>query len=211
MLRLESLSFSYRRKQPILERISHEFAGGAITAVTGVSGKGKSTLLYLIGLMLRPREGAIYFDGFDGTRGTDSTRSAFRGTNIGFVFQDAVLDPGRQILHSVAEPAVYVGTTRSVALKKASNLLESVGLAGLESQLPGQISGGQAQRAAVCRALLNDPSVILADEPTGNLDVENTAMIMRLLKQYARASDRVVLIASHDAAVVAAADSVLEL
>ena len=211
MLAVEDLRFVYRRNhQELFDGLSHTFADGALTAVTGPSGRGKSTLLYLLGLLLRPTSGRILLDGVTVQQLPDSARSRIRAGMIGFVFQDAVLDSGRTVLDAVIEPALYYGRRRSDAVPRAHELLSLLAVEARAQHRPGEISGGQAQRVAVCRALMNDPKIILADEPTGNLDRANAATVLTALRRAAE-DGRTVVIATHDPFVVDHADVALAL
>lgn len=168
-----------------------------MTAVTGRSGRGKSTLLYLLGLMLTPTAGTVSIRGHAVSGLRDRARSQIRAQHIGFVFQDAALDPSRTLLDNVAEGALYAGIARDTARRQATVLLTDVGVAHRIDHRPGEISGGQAQRVALCRALIKNPDVLLADEPTGNLDPETASVIWSILR--ARADDgATVIIATHD-------------
>lgn len=208
---IRDLRFSYRVNGPeLFDGLTHEFAPGKVTALTGASGRGKSTLLYILGLLLRPTEGGIVCDGKDLTRFNDDEASALRASRIGFVFQNAELDPRVPIIESVMEPGLYQGRSRAELREEARSLLESFDLAEQAAHKPGQISGGQAQRVAMCRALVTDPDLILADEPTGNLDLTNTHVVMQALRS-ATDDGRTVIIATHDPMVVQASDEVLEL
>lgn len=218
-LGVTDLRFAYRSgaghpHEPVSEELfgglTHDFLRGGLTALTGASGRGKSTLLYILGLLLTPKDGAVLLDGHVVSRLADSHRSALRGRSIGFVFQDAALDPGRTLLDSVREPAIYAGLPRKAATVRAEQLLDAFALGSRAGHRPGQISGGQAQRAALARALLNDPSIVLADEPTGNLDRDNATSVLHALKDVARAG-RTVVIATHDPFVIDQADEVLVL
>jgi putative ABC transport system ATP-binding protein/lipoprotein-releasing system ATP-binding protein len=210
VLAVEDLSFAYRRgAEELFGGLSHEFRPGAMTAVTGPSGRGKSTLLYVLGLMLTPTRGTVLLGGQPVSRQRDSTRSRMRATRIGFVFQDAALDASRKVIDSVAEPALYAGSTPSAARAQARELMERMGVAARADHKPGEISGGQAQRVAVCRALVTGPDVLLADEPTGNLDRANAAEVLSALS--AAAGGRTVVIATHDPFVLEHADEVLAL
>ncbi|MBD3943045.1 ABC transporter ATP-binding protein [Microbacterium sp. NEAU-LLC] len=210
MIAVEALAFQYSSDGDELFRdLDHAFTPGKVTAVTGASGRGKSTLLYIMGLMLRPTRGRVLVDGVDTTDHTDTELSALRARTIGFVFQDAALDPTRSLLDAVVEPALYAGRGRADAEPRARELLAELGVAHRIDGRPGQISGGQAQRVAVCRALINDPRVILADEPTGNLDQDNSREVLRMLR--AGADRAGVVIATHDPFVIDWADEVLQL
>lgn len=209
-LAVADLSFRYRRGgEELFGRLTHGFTQGAVTAVTGPSGRGKSTLLYLLGLMLRPSAGAVTLRGRSVAGLPDAARSALRAQWFGFVFQDAVLDPHRTILDSVTEPARYAGVPDRSARATARDLLGEMGVGHRADHRPGEISGGQAQRVAVCRALVNDPRIVLADEPTGNLDRANAAGVLDALA--AAAGQRTVVIATHDPFVLERVDEVVSL
>ena len=210
-LRGAELRFSYRTGgEELFAGLDHAFTTGATTAVTGPSGCGKSTLLYVLGLMLRPTGGQVLVGGRRVDDQPDVRRSWVRATQLGFVFQDAVLDPARSILDSVVEPALYGGARRADVHSKARTLLDDLGVGSRADHRPGQISGGQAQRVAIARALVTDPDIVLADEPTGNLDEANTDVVLDALQKLAH-HGRTVVIATHDPAVLARADEVLAL
>lgn len=211
MLAVQDLSFAYQRGgEELFGGLSHEFAAGKVTALTGPSGRGKSTLLYVLGLMLRPTRGRVMMHDRSLGDARDVDRAWARATTFGFVFQDAALDQSRPILDSVVEPALYAGWSRKQAAERAVELLEVVGVSARARHRPGQISGGQAQRVAVARALVNDPVVVLADEPTGNLDRDNAETVLTALHG-AAGEGRTVIIATHDPFVLQHADHVLAL
>lgn len=212
MVSLEGLSFGYHRGEPIIDGLDHAFAPGRVSGVTGASGRGKSTLLYLIGLLLTPWSGRIGIGEVEqaSTLG-DVDRSRLRAERIGFVFQDALLDPSRTVLDNVVEGAIYAGLPRSVAQQRGTELLERFGVVLRANHRPGEVSGGQAQRIALCRGLLNRPRLILADEPTGNLDAASAEVVIAALAAAAHTDGATVIIASHDQRVVATCDAVLEL
>lgn len=210
-LAVRDLRFAYRKGgEELFGGLSHDFQTGAVTALTGASGRGKSTLLYVLGLMLRPASGQVIIEGTRADNQRDVYRSWIRATRIGFVFQDAVLDPTRTILNSVIEPSLYGNARRIDLLDRAREMLNELGLSARADHKPGQISGGQAQRVAIARALLANPPVILADEPTGNLDAHNTELVLDALHRAADAGHTVV-IATHDPTVIDRADHVLTL
>ena len=208
MLAVDGLVVTHRRGEPLFDGLSHHFSDASITAVTGPSGRGKSTLLYVLGLLLRPTRGRVLLDGVAVDQVRDATRSRLRATTFGFIFQDASLDTSRTIEDGVVEPALYAGSRRAEVLPVARRLLTELGLSPAPTISP-EISGGQAQRVAVCRALVNDPRVILADEPTGNLDRDNARIVLDALRD-ATSSGRTVVVATHDP-VLDYADEVLRL
>nr|WP_306255185.1 ABC transporter ATP-binding protein [Ornithinimicrobium cryptoxanthini] len=212
------MSFAYTRGgEELFDGLTHEFTPGKVTAVTGPSGRGKSTLLYVLGLMLTPSRGEVILAGEPVSRASDTVRSRLRAAEIGFVFQDAALDASRIVLDSVIEPALYAGWSPRRARARGRELLEQMGVAARADHKPGEISGGQAQRVAVCRALVTDPAVVLADEPTGNLDRGNAEGVLAALTRatsHGRDGDgsgRTVVIATHDPFVLEHADEVLAL
>lgn len=206
LLEVRDLDFAYAaRAAPVLASVSASFAEGAITAVTGPSGAGKSTLLYLLGLLLRPSLGAVLVDGRAVSPLPDAERSVIRSRTVGFVFQDALLDRSRSALDNVLEPAVFAGVRRAAVEPRARELLERMGVAHRARHRPGQMSGGQAQRVALCRALLLRPRIVLGDEPTGNLDRENAEVVWAVLAAEAAAGATVV-VATHDEVLVSRAD-----
>ncbi|WP_250506392.1 ABC transporter ATP-binding protein [Bowdeniella massiliensis] len=211
MLTVTDLAFSYTRNTPELYGgLSHSFPAGQFTALTGESGSGKSTLLYLLGLLLTPQRGTVILDGIDAAGLPDAERAKIRSAKIGFIFQDSELDAHRPIVESVMEPSLYAGHSRQAARSRAYELLEQFGLADQANSIPTRISGGQAQRAATARALMNDPLVVLGDEPTGNLDQMNSDRVLSALRRAAR-DGCVVVVATHDPRVVEVADCELRL
>lgn len=205
LLAAEDVTFAYRRGEPIVQGWSAQFPGGSTSALTGPSGSGKSTLLYLLGLMLRLGAGQVLLEGAPVDRLPDAMRADLRAHRFGFVFQDAALDATRTVLDNVIETALYRRYPRADAVARARVLLQRFGVELQERHKPGQVSGGQAQRIALCRALLAAPSVVLADEPTGNLDPATSEAVIDALRQHA-ATGACVVIATHDPAVVAACD-----
>lgn len=201
-LSVEDLRFRYRRRgDDLYQGLNATFRPGTLTVITGVSGRGKSTLLYLLGLLLSPTSGRVLLDGEDVSSAADAQRSALRARRFGFMFQDSELDTTRNLIDSVTEVGLYSGGTARSLRPRALELLERFGLGHRAEHRPGQISGGQAQRVALCRALMNDPDILLADEPTGNLDPGNARLVLDAMAQ-AAAEGRCVLIATHDPGVL---------
>ncbi|WP_406245400.1 ABC transporter ATP-binding protein [Microbacterium sp. M] len=204
-LEVESLTFGYRNGPRILDNWTGRFEEGEMVSLTGASGRGKSTLLYILGLMVNPISGRVLVDGLDAYAVSDADRADLRAARFGFVFQDAALDTSRSVLDNVVEAALYRGCSRKTAVKSAEVLLRKFEVNVQYNRRPGQVSGGQAQRIALCRALLGDPQFILADEPTGNLDRETSQLVLQALRQRARGG-ATVLIATHDPDVVIECD-----
>lgn len=212
VLAVRDVAFSYPGTgEELFGGLSHDFTAGAVTALTGPSGRGKSTLLYVIGLLLSPSAGDVLLDGREVSRAPDAVRAGVRARRVGFVFQDSELDPARRVIDSVLEPALYAGFTREEKVENALGLLDRFGLRERANHRPGQVSGGQAQRLAVCRALVMEPDIVLADEPTGNLDRENATLVLDVLAGAAHEGGNTVVIATHDPFVLERVDEVVAL
>jgi ABC-type lipoprotein export system ATPase subunit len=206
VLHASELSFTYGSGAPmVIEGWSAEFPGGSTTALTGPSGRGKSTLLYLLGLMLHPTAGEIRIDGESVAHLRDSARAQLRANRFGFVFQDAALDQTRTVIDNVTETALYRGGRSEIAVRRGRELLDRFGVNVPSGRKPGQVSGGQAQRIALCRALLSEPDILLADEPTGNLDPSTTTVVVDALREHA-STGAAVIIVTHSPEVVRACD-----
>ncbi|MEV6925814.1 ABC transporter ATP-binding protein [Dactylosporangium sp. NPDC051485] len=205
LLAASGLKFSYVVDNPIIDNLHVEFPRETVTALTGRSGTGKSTLLYILGLMLRASSGYVLYDGTPVNTLSDSGRARLRARHFGFVFQDAALDPTRTVLDNIVETALYRGQSRKDAITQAHALLERFDVQLRASHKPGQISGGQAQRIALCRALLAGPAVVLADEPTGNLDPATAQLVVSALRSHA-ATGATVIIATHDPNLASSCD-----
>jgi len=210
VLAARGLSFGYDPAKPLLDDWSATFEAGEVVAITGPSGRGKSTLLYLLGLMLAPTAGGITVNGMDAASLRDSARARLRATTYGFVFQDAALDATRTVLDNVIETALYRDDSRPASIRRARDLMSQFGVDLRANARPGQVSGGQAQRIALCRALLNDPRVLLADEPTGNLDPASADIVIDAFHAQAYSGATVVVV-THDPALVARCDRRIEL
>lgn len=210
MIEAVGLCFSYKNGPELFNRLSVSFAPGETVALTGGSGRGKSTLLYILGQMLRPKSGQIRLQGAEVSSLRDSRLAHLRATKYGFIFQDAALDPARTVVDNVVEGALYRGVPRKSVLREAQSLLREFGVNLQASAKPGQVSGGQAQRIALCRALLADPPVLLADEPTGNLDPVSSNVVIDALEKRAR-KGAVVVVATHDPFVISRCDREVKL
>jgi lipoprotein-releasing system ATP-binding protein len=211
MIELEALSFAYRERD-VLTGMDAIIEPGSATALVGRSGSGKSTLLYLIGLMLTPRSGSLRIGGVETATMTDQERANLRAESIGFVFQDALLDPALTVLGNVLESTLFrsrSSAARAADRERAIALLDRFGVEVEHDRLPGEISGGQAQRVALCRALVKEPTIVLADEPTGNLDAESAELVWSALRDCADAGAAVV-VATHDRTRASTLSNIIE-
>ena len=189
--------------------VSLSVAPGEVVLVMGPSGSGKTTLLLMLGGLLRPTEGPVRLDGVDITRLGERRLPAIRLRQIGFVFQDFNLLSALTVLENVAVVATLAGARRGEARRRAERILTELGLGERLGYLPEKLSGGEKQRVAIARALVNDPALVLADEPTANLDSKTGHEAVRLLQRIAREQGRSVVIVSHDQRIRDAADRVL--
>jgi ABC-type lipoprotein export system ATPase subunit len=211
VLEARDVTFRYARGgAPLLDGWSARFDAGTMTALTGPSGSGKSTLLYLLGLMLHPASGDILVDGTDASTLRDAERARLRAHRFGFVFQDAALDATRTVLDNVTEAAFYRGDDRRAAAAHGRELLAEFGVDVPPGRRPGEVSGGQAQRIALCRALLTNPGILLADEPTGNLDPATADIVVDGMRTHARRGAAVIVV-THSPDVAAACDREIRL
>ena len=194
----------------VLRGISFEARRGEVTAVVGPSGCGKSTLLYLLGLLDRPDDGSIVINGHEAALADDEERTALRGEHIGFVFQFHFLLPEFSAAENVMLPMRKLGVLDAEAMhERADNLLASVGLGDKTRRLPSQLSGGEQQRVAIARSLANQPALLLADEPTGNLDVANSNLVFDLLMRLAKENGQAVVLVTHNPEIAGRCDRVM--
>ncbi|MCT9145628.1 ABC transporter ATP-binding protein [Streptomyces violarus] len=198
-------------RTPALRGASVELCPGEILAVTGASGSGKSTLLHCLAGIVRPDEGSVTYDGRRLEDLPEKRLSELRRTEFGVVFQFGQLIPELTALDNVALPLLLAGTDRARARDRAGEWLERFGVRGQEGLRPGELSGGQAQRAALARALVTGPKVVFADEPTGALDSLAGEQVMTALVHTARESGAAVVLITHDAQVAAYADREVQL
>jgi len=193
----------------VLKGVTFEAQRGQVYAIVGPSGCGKSTLLYLLGLLDQPDGGEIAINGQTMSNSDDAARTAARGAHIGFVFQFHFLMLEFSALDNVMMPMRKLGKLSPAAMtERAHALLDSVGLGDKTHRLGTQLSGGEQQRVAVARALANEPTIILADEPTGNLDVKNSAMVFDLLTRLAKDHGQAVVLVTHNPDIANRCDSV---
>lgn len=191
-----------------LDDVSLKIDKGEFIAVMGPSGSGKTTLMNILGLLDRPTHGVYKLNGKNIAKTTKNRQAKLRRDNIGFIFQSFNLLPKLTIVENVALPLAYKGTSQTKRLKAADRVLEQVGLSDRDSYLPNQLSGGQLQRAAIARALVNNPSIIIADEPTGNLDSVSARVVMELLSEIHKMGNTV-LIVTHNPSLTRYADRII--
>jgi ABC-type lipoprotein export system ATPase subunit len=215
VLRGAGLAKSFRapggRPLDVLRGVDIALAPGELVAVVGRSGSGKSTLLNLLGCLDRSDAGEVWFGDQRLTDASRVARARFRGRQLGFVFQAYNLIPELTAWENVLLAARYVGRPRAEAERAARGLFERLGVQERAAQYPPALSGGEQQRVAFCRAVLNDPAVILADEPTGNLDDENAAVLLAELRARAHGGRAAVLLVTHSAELARTADRTLTL
>lgn len=195
----------------VLKGIDFSCAKGEIVAIMGASGAGKSTLLQILGTLSTPDSGSLSIDGTDVLSLRGGELSAFRGRKIGFVFQFHHLLPEFTALENVMMPALIAGQPEKTARKRAGELLDELGLAERAEHKPSQLSGGEQQRVAIARALINDPAVIFADEPTGNLDSVTKKEIQQLFLDLRASHGQSIVIVTHDPELASACDRCLNM
>lgn len=181
-----------------------------LTSILGPSGSGKSTLLHLMGLLDHPTSGKIYIDGIDTTKIPEDGKARIRGKKIGFIFQAFNLVPSLTALENVELPLTIYDVPKGERTKKATAILSRLGLAGRLEHLPSELSGGERQRVAIARALINDPEIILADEPTGNLDSKTGKEVLQILEGL-HGEGRTIIIVTHDESVVRITEKVVRI
>ena len=190
-----------------LSRVSFTVEAGEYVAIMGESGSGKTTLLNILAALDRPTEGNVYLDGQDVYAQDEDRLAIFRRRQVGLIYQFYNLIPVLNVVENMTLPVLMDG--RKVNQKWLNELLNTLGLCGREKNLPNQLSGGQQQRVSIGRALMNSPSVVLADEPTGNLDSKNSQEIMELLKTCNREYDQTLVVITHDESIAMQADRII--
>ena len=210
MIEIENINKSYGSLQ-VLRDVCVDIHQGEVVSIVGPSGAGKTTLLQIIGTLDRPDSGSIIFNGTAVLKVKGRELAHFRNRNIGFVFQFHQLLPEFTALENVAMPALLGGTKQSEAYKRAGELLQYMGLSERINHKPAQLSGGESQRVAVARALINNPSVILADEPSGSLDSQNKRELHDLFFRLRSEMNQTFVIVTHDEQLAQQADRVLHM
>jgi putative ABC transport system ATP-binding protein len=195
----------------VLKQVTMSFKNGEFVVLLGQSGSGKSTLLNLISAIERPSQGRVSIDGVDLTALDERRRTLFRRDRIGFIFQFFNLIPTLTVLENITLPQELAGQNRAQVNLKGMALLERVGLADRANAYPDKLSGGQQQRVAIARALVHDPMLVLADEPTGNLDEETGSRVLSLLLELTRSANKTLIMATHNGAIAKLADRVVRM
>ena len=210
MLELKNINKSFGSLQ-VLDNVSATFGRGEVVSIVGPSGAGKTTLLQIAGTLDKPDSGSVVYDGVDVSAMPERKLSEFRNKRIGFVFQFHQLLPEFTALENVAIPALLHGERSSKAQARAKDLLEMLGLAGRADHKPMELSGGAKQRVAVARALINNPDVIFADEPSGSLDSHNKEELHRLFFDLRDRFNQTFVIVTHDEGLAAMCDRTLKM
>lgn len=212
LVRIDNLSKSFREGEAV-RHIFHDLnaaiAPGEFVVLLGRSGSGKSTLLNLLSGIDQPTHGAVFIDGQNLTTLSERQRTLFRRHQIGFIFQFYNLIPTLTVVENLLLPLELIGTKDSVAQQQAQTLLDEVGLADRADSYPDRLSGGEQQRVAVARALIHRPRLLLADEPTGNLDAETGRQVLNLFNRLARQNNMTTLMVTHSLEVAQLADRIL--
>lgn len=210
MISLSDIRKSFDRLE-VLRGVSLDVEAGEVMSIVGPSGAGKTTLLHIMGTLDRPDSGKVSYDGRDLSGLSSNELARFRNSSVGFVFQFHQLLPEFSMIENVAMPALIGGMRRKEAFARASELIDYLGLAEREAHRPSQLSGGERQRAAVARALVNRPSVVLADEPSGSLDSHNRKELHRLFFELRRDMGQTFVIVTHDEGLAADCDRVVHM
>ena len=214
LLRVQNLEHSFTVEEETvhaLRGVSFEVKAGEVTAVVGPSGCGKSTLLYLLGLLDRPNRGEIFLDNESVAEASDEARTALRNKRVGFVFQFHFLIKELTACENVSMPLLKAGFDQAKAIEKSKSILHELGLGEKANRFANKLSGGEQQRVAIARALVNSPSLLLADEPTGNLDSTNSEKVFNLLVQFARDQNIAVLLVTHNPELANKCDHILRM
>ena len=210
MIEVQGITKSFEGLQ-VLKGVDLRVDAGEIVSIVGPSGAGKTTLLQIMGTLDRPDSGRVSFDGEDPLSMNASRLARFRNRNVGFVFQFHQLLPEFSMAENVALPAMIAGDSRKAAMERAMELIGYMGLSDRASHRPSQLSGGERQRAAVARALVNRPKVVLADEPSGSLDSHNRASLHRLFFDLRKDFGQTFVIVTHDESLAAGTDRVVRM
>ena len=215
MLEVKNLSKSFKSGDGIVNAVSNvslKVDQGRFVSIVGPSGSGKTTLMTLLGALDKPISGSVVVDGQDITKLSDHSLISYRSKNVGFIFQGYNLVPNLTAIENVMLPMEFIGVSKKERRERAAQLLDVVGLdAGKQQRKPGRLSGGEQQRVAIARALANKPRLILADEPTGNLDSETGKIIFKALHNIARHDNTTVIVVTHDLSIAGKTDATFKL
>jgi putative ABC transport system ATP-binding protein len=214
LMSLKSISKEYslgQHKVTALKNINLDIYKGEFVAITGPSGSGKSTLLHVLGGLDKPDKGEVLIEGADLSKFNDNELSLFRNKMVGFIFQSFYLQPYLNVLQNTEIPLIFRMASESVRKSAATNAIDAVGLSERITHLPKQLSGGQMQRVGIARAIVNDPKIVLADEPTANLDKESTQDIINMLKKINKEKGITIVVVTHNDMVAQYADRIIKL
>jgi ABC-type lipoprotein export system ATPase subunit len=214
IISVQSVTKSYKmgkRRVEAIQNVSLEIYPGEIVAIVGPSGSGKSTLLQILGCLDTPTTGSVVVDGNTITHMRDGALSELRRSTIGFIFQSFYLQPFLRLGDNVSVPAMFTSKKRKDINSETTQLLDTVDLLDRRNHYPKELSGGQVQRAAIARALINQPKIILADEPTGNLDSKNSEAIIEVFKNIRDRLGTTIIVVTHNNEVASMADRVIQL
>ncbi len=201
LIKLENVWRNYKLGETgisVLRGINLEIAPDVFATIMGPSGSGKSTLMYMLGLLDTPSEGKVYLDGQDTSNFSEDKLAEIRGKKIGFIFQQFNLLQNLTALENVMLPMIFQGVSEEQRKEKARQLLESVNLGERLGHKPSEMSGGEQQRIAIARSLVNDPEILIADEPTGNLDSSTGKMVMEILIKLHKEQNKTIVVVTHD-------------
>jgi len=214
LIKLENVWKKYqigKKELVILRDINLEIPSNSFTAIMGTSGSGKSTLLHIISCLDTPTEGNVFFQGQNVSGLSEDELAEIRGKKIGFVFQRFNLLSHLNAFENVAFPMIFQGTQEADRKKKAESILSHMGLAHRMTHKPTELSGGQQQRVAIARALVNNPEIIVADEPTGNVDSKTGEQIMETLFELHKTEKRTIIVVTHDADIASYAENIIKI
>lgn len=198
------------KQTTVLKGVHMDIKRGEFVAIMGRSGAGKSTLLYQISLLDIPTSGEIIVDSINVEKMTEDERTDFRLNNLGYVFQDYALLPDLTSKENVALPLLMQGYNTDQAYKRAIDVLDQVGLEGKYDNIPAKLSGGQQQRVSIARALAHSPAILFADEPTANLDIESSLLVLKIFKEI-HAKGQTIVMVTHEAEYAKTADRIIEM
>lgn len=211
---IKSITKNYKRgrkKAEVLRGVSLSVADGAFACIVGPSGSGKSTLLRIMGGLMKPTSGTVTVNDEDLYKKSDRKLSKYRNQTIGFVFQDYRLIPHYSVIENVKVPLKIAGISGREQTKRAKSILRSVGLADYEKARVDELSGGQQQRVGIARAMVNKPKILIADEPTGNLDTKTGIEIMRILRAIQQSTGMTIIMVTHNPELAKTADQTIQL